>query len=58
MFIKKKKKKDWIFVYSKFNSSDDDKVDDFIAMLKQASNTFGIKITEPYFIVMSGFKPE
>jgi hypothetical protein len=43
-----------IFVYTKFNSNDNDKVDDFIGMLSQASNTFGIKITETYFKVTIG----
>ena len=39
-------------MYCKKRPEDDEDVDDFIDMLKKSAGTFGIKIKDPYFIVM------
>jgi hypothetical protein len=44
--------KDWVLVYSQGKNAkyDDNDADDFVGLLQEASNAFGIKVAAPGFI--------
>lgn len=46
----------WILMYSGRGQKDDDEVEEFYFNLQKAGNTFGIKVKEPVYVLISGIK--